>query len=77
MFEQKIRLREYVWTNCVCIHLSELLASFTIRLSKLIFTQKILRDQTRLLNFTVKILFNTIFSVKGSVFSGHILDMIF
>ena len=75
-FERTIRLSEYVWANFVCILLSELLAIFTIRLSKLIFTQKVLCDQTRLLNSTVKILFNTIFSVNGSVFSGHILVMI-
>ena len=45
-FERTIRLSEYVWANFVCILLSELLAIFTIHLSKLIFTQKVLCVQT-------------------------------
>ena len=34
MFEQTIRLSQYVWANFVCIRLSELLASFTTRLNE-------------------------------------------
>ena len=37
MFEQTIHFSEYLWTNFVCICLSELLASFTTPLSKLFF----------------------------------------
>ena len=38
-----ILFSEYVWANFVCIRLSELLASFTIRLSELLFYSKVHR----------------------------------
>ena len=49
-----ILLSDYIWANFVCICLSGLSTSFTIRLSELIFTQKVLCDQTRLLKFCIE-----------------------